>query len=365
MAIASMHVSVVSRSSGRSSVAAASYRSGEELHNEREGITYNYPRKSGIVYTEILTPENSPDWTHHREQLWNAVEAAEKARNAQTAREITFALPHELSREQNIALAKAYAQTFVHEGMIADVAIHDKGDGNPHCHLLLTMRPLHEDGTWAAKSKKAYVLDDNGERIRLPSGEYKSYKVRLTDWDTPEKLVEWRDRYEHITNVHLEKAGFAERIDVHSYQERGIEQTPTTHLGHYAHQLEQQGISSVRGNINRQVEAANKQVQTINQELQRLEAAQTQELQRQETARLLELARQAAKRHHQKYRRKPGEAGRTLAHPEKEKELPAKTDQSHSLDEEIARRTQEYYERKRHQRTHQRNHERTRRRDTS
>jgi ATP-dependent exoDNAse (exonuclease V) alpha subunit len=121
MALASHRITIISRAKGRSSVAAAAYRSGEKITDERTGITYNYTQKPGVVHSEILTPEGTPAWAKERAQLWNAVEQAEKSKNAQLAREVMIALPRELSKEQNIALARAYAQTFVNEGMIADV----------------------------------------------------------------------------------------------------------------------------------------------------------------------------------------------------------------------------------------------------
>ncbi len=195
MALASFVVKPISRGKGRSSVAAAAYRSGEKLNNEREGTTYSYARKSGIVYTDILLPAHAPERLQNRETLWNEVEKVEKASNARLAREIMIALPKELSREQNTMLARAYAQTFANEGMIADLSIHDKGDGNPHAHIMLTTRPFNQDGTWGEKSRKEYIRDEHGEKIKLKSGEYKSRKVDLVDWNTEEKLVEWHQRY--------------------------------------------------------------------------------------------------------------------------------------------------------------------------
>jgi hypothetical protein len=177
-------------------------------------------------------------------------------------------------------LARAYAQTFANEGMIADLCIHDKGDGNPHAHILLTTRPFNQDGTWGEKSKKEYMLDSRGEKIKLKSGEYKSRKVDLVDWNTEEKLVEWHKRYENITNYHLEKAGCPERIDVRSYEEQGKDQTPTKHLGHYAHSLEQQGTPFMLGDINRQIEADNRQRADIDKELASLKEARQVELAR-------------------------------------------------------------------------------------
>ena len=132
-------IKIISRGKGKSAVAAAAYRSGESLTNEYDGITHDYTRKGGIVHTEILLPDNAPKEYADRSVLWNAVEKAERAKNAQLAREIEIALPHELTREQGISLVREYVkEQFVSAGMCADFAIHDKNDGNPHAHIMLT-----------------------------------------------------------------------------------------------------------------------------------------------------------------------------------------------------------------------------------
>ena len=148
MAIYHCSIKIIKRSKGRSAVAAAAYRSGENLINEWDGMTHNYTNKGGVVHTEILLPIYAPTAFQDRSTLWNSVEEIEKSRNAQLAREIEIALPMELSRKEQIRLVRDYAQnSFVAMGMCADVAVHDKGDGNPHAHILLTMRPIKEDGT--------------------------------------------------------------------------------------------------------------------------------------------------------------------------------------------------------------------------
>lgn len=155
MAIYHCSIKIISRGKGKSAVAAAAYRSGENLTNEYDGITHDYTRKGGVVHTEILLPDHAPAEYADRAVLWNAVEKIEKAKNAQLAREIEIALPHELTREQGISLVREYVkEQFVSAGMCADIAIHDKQDGNPHAHILLTVRPLNENGTWHTKPKK-------------------------------------------------------------------------------------------------------------------------------------------------------------------------------------------------------------------
>lgn len=155
MAIYNLHTKIISRSKGKSSVGASAYRSGEKLHNKRDGLEHDYIRKKGVVYKEILALINAPKWVTNREQLWNEVEKIEKSKNSQLAREIDLALPIELNLEKQIDLLRKYVQdTFVNKGMVADFVIHDKKDGNPHAHIMLTMRPFNENGEWGAKAKK-------------------------------------------------------------------------------------------------------------------------------------------------------------------------------------------------------------------
>ena len=151
-------VSIIKRSEGRSAVAAAAYRSGTKLTNEWDGLTHDYTRKGGVVHAEIMLPAHAPPEFADRSTLWNSVEQIEKARDSQLAREIEAALPRELSGEQQLALVRAYVKdNFVDKGMCADFAIHDKGTGNPHVHIMLTLRPLKENGQWGAKCRKANV----------------------------------------------------------------------------------------------------------------------------------------------------------------------------------------------------------------
>ena len=214
MAIYHCSIKIIKRSQGRSAVAAAAYRSGENLINEWDGMTHDYTRKGGVIHTEILLPMYAPPAFQDRSVLWNSVEEIEKSRNAQLAREIEIALPVELSRKEQICLVRDYAQnTFVSVGICADVAIHDKGEGNPHAHILLTMRPFREDGSWDAKCLKEYDLDLHGQRIRLKSGAFKSHRVDTTDWNEPTKAEEWRGAWSEYTNLALEQKGLSERIN--------------------------------------------------------------------------------------------------------------------------------------------------------
>jgi len=250
---------------------AAAYRAAENIKSEYNGRTHNYTRKSGIVHKEIILPDNAPADFADRSVLWNSVEQIDRNSNAQLAREIEFALPVELNMEQNIALAREYVKKhFTDKGMIADICIHDKQDGNPHCHVMLSLRPLNENGTWGAKSRKEYILDHNGERIRLPNkisksgaeilGEWKSRKVNATDWNDNTKAEEWRKGWADTANATFERLDMTERIDHRSYERQGNGLTPTIHLSHVAHRMEQRGIRTEKGDYNRRVHSLNSEI---------------------------------------------------------------------------------------------------------
>lgn len=264
MAIYHLSIKIISRGKGKSAVAAASYRSGEKIKNEYDGIVHDFTRKGGIAHTEILLPQNAPQEFSDRGTLWNSVEKIEKSKNSQLAREIEIALPKELNMEKQIELVREYVkENFVKVGMCADIALHDKNDGNPHAHILLTMRPLNEDKTWGAKSKKEYILDENGEKVKLKNGNYKTRKINTVDWNEQDKAEEWRKTWADITNKYLEENSIQEKVDHRSYQRQGIEEIPTIHLGVSASQMEKKGIATDRGNINREIRKQNRLLQEI------------------------------------------------------------------------------------------------------
>ena len=261
----------MSRGKGKSAVAAAAYRSGEKLTNEWDGMTHDYTRKGGVVHTEIMLPPHAPPSFSDRSTLWNSVELYEKAGNAQLAREIDAALPIELSGEEQIRLVREYCSSqFVSRGMCVDYAIHDTDSGNPHCHIMLTMRPLDERGAWAAKSKKEYDLDENGERIHLPSGRYKTHKIDLTGWNDKDNTLLWRKAWADFTNDFLERNGSPERIDHRSNAERGIDEIPTVHMGVAACQMEKKGIATEKGELNRNIQKANRLIREIRAQIGKL-----------------------------------------------------------------------------------------------
>ncbi|NJJ07672.1 MULTISPECIES: MobQ family relaxase [Streptococcus] len=271
MAIYHLCIKIISRGKGKSAVAASAYRSGEKIKNEYDGIVHDFTRKGGITHTEILLPQNAPQEFSDRGILWNSVEKIEKSKNSQLAREIEVALPKELDREKQINLVREYVkENFVKVGMCADIALHDKNDGNPHCHILLTMRPLNEDKTWGAKSKKEYILDENGEKVKLKNGNYKTRKINTTDWNEQDKAEEWRKAWADITNKYLEENSIQEKVDHRSYQRQGIEQIPTIHLGVSATQMEKKGIATDRGNINREIKHQNAILREISRRIKTL-----------------------------------------------------------------------------------------------
>lgn len=264
MAIYHLSIKIISRGKNKSAVAASAYRSGEKIKNEYDGIVHDFTRKGGIAHTEILLPQNAPQEFSDRGTLWNSVEKIEKSKNSQLAREIEIALPKELNQEKQIELVREYVKgNFVDVGMCADIALHDKNDGNPHAHILLTMRPLNEDKTWGAKSKKEYILDEKGEKVKLKNGNYKTRKIDIVDWNEQDKAEEWRKSWADITNKYLEENSIQEKVDHRSYERQGIEQIPTIHLGVSATQMEKKGIATDRGNINREIKHQNKILREI------------------------------------------------------------------------------------------------------
>ncbi len=312
MALYHCSIKIIKRSEGRSAVAAAAYRSGEKLTNQWDGTTHDYTKKGGVVHEEILLPTHALQAFQDRGALWNSVEEIEKSSNAQLAREIEIALPVELSRKEQIRLVRDYAQNnFVDVGMCADVAVHDKGDGNPHAHIMLTMRPFKEDGSWDAKCLKEYDLDKHGQRIRLPSGSFKSHRVDTTDWNETSKVEEWRTAWAEHTNRVFEQKGLPERIDHRSYERQGMEKIPAIHMGVAATQMERRGIVTEKGSVNREIVAQNKLLKEIRARLTRLyQWLKKQIVQPGKKHSVLEQLRQA------RYATKPATCGKAGAHNE-------------------------------------------------
>ena len=251
-------ITIVKRSQGQSAVAGAAYQSGERLFSEYDQKTKFYNKMKELVHAEVMLPSHAPPGFADRATLWNAVEAVENQWNSQLARRIVLAFPVEVPKEQYLSMIKEFCQEqFVAKGMIADFAIHDKGDGNPHAHILLTLRAMDAHGKWLPKARKVYDLDENGERIQLPSGNWRCHKENTVDWNDQKYAEIWRHSWETITNRYLEAAGRPERVDLRSFERQGIQQIPTVHLGPAAHQMEKRGVETFLGNLNRDIQAAN------------------------------------------------------------------------------------------------------------
>ena len=266
-----LSISIVKRSAGQSAVASAAYQSGSALYSEHDQKRKSYSEKQGIVYTEIMLCANAPPAYSDRNTLWNAVEKAETQWNAQLARKIVLALPVEVPESEYPQMLREYcAEHFVSKGMCADIAIHNKGDGNPHAHIMLTMRSIGEDGSFLPKSRKEYILDDNGEKIRLPSGEWKTKKVNTNNWNDQANAEKWRQGWADTQNKFIERAGSDVRVDLRSYERQGIDQVPTVHMGPAAWQMEKRGIPTMLGDLNCEIAAHNNLLRRIKRAMQKL-----------------------------------------------------------------------------------------------
>ncbi|MBL4746245.1 MAG: MobA/MobL family protein [Flavobacteriaceae bacterium] len=218
---------VISRGKGQSSVASAAYRSSSRLVDERTGQIHDYTHKSGVTHSEVLTPEGTPEWMLDRAQLWNAIEAVERRKDAQLSREVQLSLPYELDPEQRKKLVLDFVQEqFVNQGMVADIAIHapsKAGDErNHHAHIMLTMRELTAEGF--------------GKKNR--------------DWNKSENLTNWREEWAHHQNNALERHGHDVRVDHRSFEDQGIDREATHHLGPIASDMERNGKKTRIGNEN-------------------------------------------------------------------------------------------------------------------
>ena len=317
-AIYHLEAKVVSRGAGRSAVAASAYLSCSRLYNDYDGIQHDYTKKQGLVWQEVFLPEYAPQEWRDREKLWNAVEEVETAKDSRLAREFVVALPMELNREQQIELLQNFIhEQFVAEGMCADAAIPDTDGQNPHAHILLTVRPLDEQGRWQYKTEKEYLCVKNGEERGFTAAEFKTAqnegwekqypykvgkkKVYMTPsaaevqglvradkhpkstrygrqnpisecWNSEEQLTAWRAAWADVSNRHLERAGREERIDHRSNAARGLDEIPTIHEGVAAQALERKGIISDRCEINRQIRADNALLRELKAEIKKLAA---------------------------------------------------------------------------------------------
>ena len=212
MALFHLSVTQTKRSAGQSAIASAAYRAGERLYSEYYGEYSDYTRKGGVICSDILLPSHAPPEYADRQTLWNAVEKAERGKNAQLAYSFDIALQNEFSLEENIALARQFLlENFVSRGMVVDFAVHqpDREDGgipNPHFHVLCPIRPIEQNGKWGLKQRRVYELDEDGNRIRDQNGEFVFNAVPTTDWGSPETLEYWRQTWAEL-NVALNIGG--------------------------------------------------------------------------------------------------------------------------------------------------------------
>lgn len=269
MAIYHCSIKIGSRSKGQSAIAASAYRSGEELTDKQTGIVSDYTRKGGIVHSEVALCANAPSEYADREKLWNAVHEVEKAKNSQLWREFEVALPKELSRDKQIDTVREFVKGLTEQGMCVDWALHDKGDGNPHAHIMATVRSIKDNGEWAPKSKKVYDLDENGEKIyqgKDKSGrrQYKNHKEDYNNWNDKERVEEWREQWAKCCNRRLSER---DHIDHRSYERQGIEQIPTVHEGYVARQMVARGKASERVQMNEEIQQKNSLIQQLAEQL--------------------------------------------------------------------------------------------------
>ena len=300
MAIFHLSVKRITRRGGRSAIASAAYRAGDRLRDDEIGKIYDFTKKHGVVFNEILLCENAPPEYVDRETLWAAVQKVEKSSVSRMAQEVEVALPVEMTREQQIECVRHYIQeNFVSQGMCADWALHDKDDGNPHAHIMLTVRPIDEHHQWAQKRRSVYansrdaqgraiydpelpsydpheekgedghrasekyripVLDENGKqkaRVRDGKGKemlWERVNAFLYDWDKRERVEEWRASWARECNKYLDRD---HQIDHRSYERQGADIIPTIHEGYAARAMERKGQASDRVRENKEIKKEN------------------------------------------------------------------------------------------------------------
>ena len=245
MAVYVVRMQVIGRSAGRSATAAAAYRSGEQVKDERTGKTHDYTGKTDIYDSEILKPANAPDRLSDRETLWNEVEKTEKRKDAQLSREFLVALPAELSHRQRQELTRDFVKDqFVDKGMIADIGYHDFSSHNPHAHIMLTMRVVSEEG----------------------------FGKKQREWNKREQLQQQREAWAKHANAHLERAGYEARIDHRSLKDQGSERQPQPKLGPAVINMEAKGIRTDKGDEFRRVAKENRAVELNQQRREKVRA---------------------------------------------------------------------------------------------
>ena len=251
MAIYYFNVTVISRGKGRSATASAAYRAAEKIKDNRTGEIHDYRKKKGVDEKIILAPLSAPDWVYNRSSLWNEVERVERRKDSQVAREIKLAIPVELNRSQQIELVTEFAtEQFVSKGMVADVSFHELDSHNPHAHIMLTMREIDRDGFSEKKNR---------------------------DWNKRDLLEFQRSAWSTYANQALEKAGVREKIDHRTLKEQGINRIPQIHLGSAVTAMMKRGVATYKGSRYREIEEANKQIESLERSLAKVESEITVE----------------------------------------------------------------------------------------
>lgn len=319
MAIYHLEAKVISRGAGRSAVAAAAYMSCSQILNDYDGVQHDYTRKQGLVWQQIFLPEYAPAEWSDRGTLWNAVEENEKTKDSRLAREFVVALPIEMGKAEWQSLLTEFIQdNFVADGMCADVCIHDTDGHNPHAHIMVTVRPLAENGQWQYKTEKEYLCVRDGKEMGFTGAEFKQaqregwekqyqYKIGrkkeymapsaaeaagyerasktpkstrfgrqnpiAARWNSDEQLVLWRSAWADVTNRYLERVGAEARIDHRSHADCGILEQPTIHEGVTARAMEQQGFIADRCELNRQIKADNKLLRELRSAFEKIAKA--------------------------------------------------------------------------------------------
>lgn len=276
-----MNIKIISRSKGSSAISSSAYRSGTKLIDEEVDKVCDYSRKTGVAFSEVLLCENAPKEYQDRQVLWNRVHKVESAKTSQLAREVEVALPREFDTSQQIQVVREYIkENFTSVGMCADWSLHDKNDGNPHAHIMLTTRPILANGKWGQKEKKTFALDEHGERIpiidkttgkqKVDKNNRKQWKrvyVQANSWNSHDNAEKWRKSWADICNKYLQKDN---QIDHRSYKRRGIDLKPTIHEGYVARKMERQGQISDRCQINREISLQNSELLATSKELEQV-----------------------------------------------------------------------------------------------
>lgn len=289
-----------------------------QIYNDYDGVQHDYTRKQGLVWQKVFLPENAPKEWEDRAVLWNAVEASEKTKDSRLAREFVVALPIEIPQSWRAILSDYIRKQFVADGMCADVCIHDTDGHNPHAHIMVTVRPLDENGHWQYKTEKEYLCVRGGEERGFTASEYKAaqaegwekqyqYKVGKKKvymapsqaetegneraskypkstkygrqnpiserWNSEEQLLIWRKAWADVVNKEMASWHLSERIDHRSHAERGLDEQPTVHEGVATRAMEDKGIIADRCELNRQIKADNALLRELKEKIRKLKQA--------------------------------------------------------------------------------------------